>query len=313
MELKEWETALLLGESIYNSDIILLILDKLFKKEGIDKFLSVVSTHPKIQSGVIKYLSLNNSSEEIENYLKMIKNPEELFFYYLEKYFQTNQISERKKIISLAKETEKLITNAINPNFEHKFYKNYLDNLSHDINFKNEIMKLNNEQKDKNILKNTDEISFDISLYDTYKFGVRGGVYDWIENQNKKFNFCHEGMTIMRCLSYGEINKLIAIEALLNKYNNNVKKVGISHLNLAEIFFKFKDYKRAEDNIKLINDSFYLGYRVDMLEFMDKYETALEIVIADKNNINRNNLINDILNRKPELKEKADELFKNQK
>ena len=313
MELKEWETALLLGESIYNSDIILLILDKLFKKEGIDKFLSVVSTHPKIQSGVIKYLSLNNSSEQIENYLKMIKNPEELFFYYLEKYFQTNQISERKKIISLAKETEKLITNAVNPNFEHKFYKNYLDNLSHDINFKNEIMKLNNEQKDKNILKNTDEISFDISLYDTYKFGVRGGVYDWIENQNKKFNFCHEGMTIMRCLSYGEINKLIAIEALLNKYNNNVKKVGISHLNLAEIFFKFKDYKRTEDNIKLINDSFYLGYRVDMLEFMDKYETALEIVIADKNNINRNNLINDILNRKPELKEKADELFKNQK
>ena len=47
-------------------------------------------------------------------------------------------------------------------------------------------MKLNNEQKDKNILKNTDEISFDISLYDTYKFGVRGGVYDWIENQNNQ-------------------------------------------------------------------------------------------------------------------------------
>ena len=117
----------------------------------------------------------------------------------------------------------------------------------------------------------------------------------------------------MRCLSYGEINKLIAIEALLNKYNNNVKKAGLTHLNLSEIFFKFKDYKRTEDNIKLINDSFYLGYKIDMLEFMDKYETALEIVIADKNNINRNNLINDILNRKPELKEKADELFKNQK
>ena len=313
MELQEWETALLLGESIYNSDVILLILDKLFKKEGIDKFLLIVSKHPKIKSEVVQYLSLNKASGEIENYLKAIKNPEELFFYYLEKYFQTNQISERKKCISLAKETQKLITNAINPNFEHKFYKNYLDNLSHDITFKNEIMKLNIEEKDKNILKNTDEISFDISLYDTYKFGVRGRVYDWIENQNKKFNFCHEGMTIMRCISYGEIGQLIAIEALFNKYNKNVKKAGINYLNLSEIFFKFKDYKRAEENIKLINDSFYLGYKIDMLKFMDKYETALEIAVADKNNINKNNLINNILNIKPELKEKADEFFKNLK
>lgn len=46
---------------------------------------------------------------------------------------------------------------------------------------------------------------------------------------------------------------------------------------------------------------------------MDKYETALEIIINDKNNPNQNNLINDILSRKPELKEKADELIKNQK
>ena len=313
MELKEWETALLLGESIYNSDIIFSILDKLFKKGGTEKFLSVVSTHPKIKSYVIKYLSLNKAFEEIENYFKMINNPEELFFYYLEKYFQTSQISERKKYISLAKETEKLITTAVNPNFEHKFYKNYLDNLSNDIKFKNEIMKLNVEEKEKNILKNTDEISFDISLYDTYKLGVRGGMYDWIENQNKKFNFCHEGMTIMRCISYGEMGRLNAIEALQNKYSKNIKKAGINYLNLSEIFFKFKDYKRAEENIKLINDSFYLGYKIDMLEFMDKYETALEIAISDKNNINQKNFINDILNRKPELKEKADDLFKNLK
>ena len=50
-----------------------------------------------------------------------------------------------------------------------------------------------------------------------------------------------------------------------------------------------------------------------MLKFMDKYETALEIAVADKNNINKNNLINNILNIKPELKEKADEFFKNLK
>ena len=117
----------------------------------------------------------------------------------------------------------------------------------------------------------------------------------------------------MRCISYGEINKIIAVDALLKKNNNNIKKIGVTYLNLSEIFFKFNNYKRAEENIKLINDSFYLIYKVDLLKYMDKYETALEIIINDKNNPNQNNLINDILSRKPELKEKADELIKNQK
>ena len=82
---------------------------------------------------------------------------------------------------------------------------------------------------------------------------------------------------------------------------------------MAEIFFKFKEYKKAEENIKLINDPFYLAYKVDMLKAMDKYETALEIIVADKNNINQKSMINDILTRKPELKQKAEELLKNQK
>ena len=310
MELKEWETALTLGESIYNSDIILLILDKLYKNEGIDKFLLIVSTHPKIKYELIKYLSFQESfNENIENYFKIIKNPEELFFYYLEQYFQNNLLSERKKYISLAKETQKLITSSVNPNFEHKFYKNYLDNLSNNIIFKNEIIKLDREKKEKNILKYSNEISFDISIYDAYKLLVKGGIYDWVENQNKKFNFSHEGMSIMRCISYGEMNKVIAIEAFVKKYNN-IKKAGLSYLNVAEIFFKFKDYKRTEENIKLINDSFYLGYKIDMLEFMNKYETVLEIIANDKNNINQKNFIDEILKRKPELKEKAEELFK---
>ena len=117
----------------------------------------------------------------------------------------------------------------------------------------------------------------------------------------------------MRCISYCESGKIIGVDTLLKKYNNNIKKLGLSYLNLAEIFFKFKEYKKAEENIKLINDPFYLDYKVDMLKFMDKYETALEIVIADKNNINKQNYIDNILNRKPELKEKANELLKNQK
>ena len=311
MELNEWVTALKLGENIYNEDIILTILDTLFKKEGKEKFISIVSKRPNIKCHVVKYLTSKKLSDQIQNYFNMINNPEELFFYYLEQYFQTKSISKRKNYISLAKDAEKLITNSINPNFEHKFYKNYLDNLSNEINFKLDIM--NVESKETFSLRTSQDVSFDISIYDTYKYGVRGENYEWIENKNKKFNFSYEGMNIMRCISYGEVGKIIGVDTLLKKYNNNIKKLGLTYLNLAEIYFKFKEYGKAEENIKFINDPFYLEYKFDLLKFMDKYETALEIVISDKNNINRQNYINEILNKKPELKEKASELLKNQK
>ena len=309
IELKEWETALKLSENICNSDIILTTLDKLYKLEGIDKFLSIVSSHEKIKSEIITYLSLNDK-EQLENYLKMKNNPEELFFYYLEQYFQSNNISDRKNCISNARKTQKLITSSINQNFEHKFYKNYLDNLENNLLIKNDIMKI---ESDKQIIKNPSSVSFDISMYDAYKMEVIANKYDYVEKQNKKFNFSNEGLNIMRFMTYAEIGKYKEIDSILKKNNNNIKKLNLTNLNLSEIFFKYDEYKRAEDNIKLINDTFYLGYKVDMLKLMDKYETALEIVISDKNNINQENLLNDILNRKPELKEKADELIKNSK
>ena len=309
IELKEWETALKLSENICNSDIILTTLDKLYKLEGIDKFLSIVSSHEKIKYEIITYLSLNDK-EELESYLKIKNNPEELFFYYLEQYFQSNNISDRKSCISNARKTQKLITSSINQNFEHKFYKNYLDNLENNLVIKNDIMRI---ESDKQIIKNPSSVSFDISMYDAYKMEVIANKFDYVEKQNKKINFSNEGLNMMRFMTYAEIKKYKEIDSVLKKNNNNLKKLNLTNLNLSEIFFKYDEYKRCEDNIKLINDTFYLGYKVDMLKVMDKYETALEIVISDKNNINQENLLNDILNRKPELKEKADELIKNSK
>ena len=74
---------------------------------------------------------------------------------------------KKEENLKKIKENEKLITNSVNPNFEHKFYKNYLDNLSNDIIFKNDLMKINIEEK--TIIKNPEQISYDISIYDTYK------------------------------------------------------------------------------------------------------------------------------------------------
>ena len=305
IELKDWDTALNLAENRHDSNVIITVLDKLYKKESLNKFMDIVSLHPQSKFAVLEFLN-KNSPEQIESYLKILKNPEELFYYYLEQYFQSPIISHRKKFIALAKENEKAITNAVNPNFEHKFYKNYLDNLEHNLTFKTDILNLD---KEKFIVTKPEETSFDISLYDTYKYGVKSEKYNWIETQNKHFSFSTEGMSIMRCMTYGEMGLLNAIDAFLKKSNNNVKKLGLTYLNLAEIYFQFKGYDRAAENIKNINDPCYFEYKIEMLKLMEKYETALEVIIPDKNSINKKDLVNDILRRNPNLRQKAEELF----
>ena len=306
IELKDWDTAIDLAESLYDSNIILTVLDKLHKRENINRFLEIFSQHPQSKSIVIEFLN-NNDPEQVENYFKILKNPEELFFYYLEQYFQSPSFSRRKKLLALARENEKLITNAVNPNFEHKFYKNYLDNLENNLSFKIDIV---NQDKEKTIIKKPEETSFDMSIYDIYKMGVKAEKYNWIESQNKHFNFCTEGMSIMRCMTYGEIGAIPSIEQILKKVNNNIKKLGLTYLNLGEIFFKFKGYDRAAENIKLINDPFYLQYKVEMLTIMEKYETALEVIISDKTSEEMKlMMVNEILSKKPNLKKKAEEFF----
>ena len=79
---------------------------------------------------------------------------------------------------------------------------------------------------------------------------------------------------------------------------------------MVEIFLKYNQYDKAVKVIKLLNDPFYLQYKIDMLKFMNKYEDALEIIISDKNlDIdNINNLLRDIIHIKPDLIQKAKDL-----
>ena len=164
---EEWDKALELSENIYDSNIKMSILEKAFKKTALSDFIKIVGKHPKLKTFVIEFLK-SNAPEKIDDYMELLKSPEEMFFFVLEQYFPSGKFSDRKKYIKLARENEKLIDNTINPNFEHKFYKNYLDSLEFNLSLKIECLNL-----DRTVIQKAEETSFDISIYDTYKYGIK--------------------------------------------------------------------------------------------------------------------------------------------
>ena len=85
--------------------------------------------------------------------------------------------------------------------------------------------------------------------------------------------------------------------------------MGLTYLNLAEIYYKYNKYDTAIEYIKSINDSFYIEYKVQMLEYINKYYDALEAIISDKNIDSNEYLIDNIIRKKPELKNKVEELL----
>ena len=188
--------------------------------------------------------------------------------------------------------------------FDYKFYKNYLNDLENSMKFKFDCM-----DKKVNIIRKTDLNSFDNSIYDCYKLGFKSDKYDWIENQNKKtFDMGNKKMSYLRLRSFAEAGKINLIEDAIKKYT--LKKMGLTPLNVAEIYFEFKEYDKAVEYIKQIKDGQFYHYKIEMLKYMEKYTDALEVIISDSESDKMIFMINEILNKRPDLKKKAEELYR---
>ena len=310
----KWDKALTLAHETCDKNVLITVLDKMVKVEDIKDFISIINRHPKIQQTAIDFLKSYNSiipkgddtnfgKEKInfENCLKSLKNKEEYFYYLLEKIFKSDNIKERKKCIRIAKE---IVNNKIieKSNFDYKFYKNYLNDLDNSMKFKIDCM-----DKKVNIIKKTDLNSFDNSIYDCYKIGVKMDKYEWIENQNKKmFEMGNKKLSYLRLRGMAENGKFNLIEETIKKFT--LKKMGLSPLNIAEIYFEFKEYDKAVEYIKQIKESQYYHYKIEMLKHMEKYVDALEVIISDSESDKMIFMLNDILNKRPDLRKKAEEL-----
>ena len=208
-------------------------------------------------------------------------------------------------IINKAKECLRIIETSKTIIFETKFYKNYIESLESNLNFKThkEYGKLLSEKGEEN--------TFDLSIYATNKILINHiddeKISAFEKYNNKTFGFQQETMNIMRLINFCENQKFIYADNFLKKYSN-IKKLGLTNLNVTEIYYKFGKYESAIEYLRNINDPYYLNHKVNMLTYIERYDIALEVIISEKKVINIEDLVNNILKAKPNLKEKAQEL-----
>ena len=130
-----------------------------------------------------------------------------------------------------------------------------------------------------------------------------------IESQNKKnFDLADKKLTLLKFRTYAEKGKFDEIENLINKLT--LKRLGLTPLNIAEIYLENNKNDKAVEYIKQIVDNDYFDYKVDMLQYMEKYEDALEVIISDKNKDaeKMKQLVDEILIKRPDLKKKVEDL-----
>ena len=206
IKLKKWDKALELALETYDNNILNAVLDKILRNENVSVFISIVSKYSKAKSAIINFLT-KKAPDQLEYYLRELKNNEYMLFYYLELFFNSKTIEDKKKYVKIAKDIEKDETGV-----EHKFYRNYLDCLEKSISFKNECIKSSIEDEKIDI----DEDKYDDSIYDCYKLGIINGKEAMIESQNNKnFLLGNKKLTLIKFRTYAENGRFDEIESII--------------------------------------------------------------------------------------------------
>jgi hypothetical protein len=300
IQLKEWDKAISLAFETYDRNVLLTVIDKIFKDRDIDvpKFLTIVSKFENINSAVIEYLK-KNVPDQLEKYLNQKNLYDELFFMYLEKFFRSKDLTSRKKALDSVKEYQKILEKKPG-DFDYKFYRNYVSDLENSLKLKAKCL-------EKGYIQTTDTAPFDNSVYDCFKAIIEKGDNEISESENKIYDISPKKYMILRLRAYAEMNRFDAIDNVLK--GNTLKKLNLTPLNLAELYVDYKKYDKAVEYIKQITESDYFDYKIEMLKYMEKYADALECIITDKDCDRKDMLVNDILAKKPDLRTKADGLF----
>ncbi len=276
----------------YDYNILSIVLEKLSSKISYDEIIIEYLKRPEFQHQFPKLLLFYKRyrPEQLSDFLSKSKNYNTLFYYKLEEFFESDDIEDKNNLISECRKCNK------DGNLK---YKKYLENLNNILSFKEECIK-------KNYIKIDKKSQNKHSVYDCYFTAIKKDNSTWVENQNKNLEYSSKKFNILKLRALAEANKLSEIDDILEKIS--LKKLGLTPLDMAEIYYDYKINNKATEYLMQIKEPAYLFYVVDLLKNMGEFKKALEIVVTNKDFDMKEAQINEILKRDPKLKEYFEEL-----
>lgn len=293
LELKNWDKALDLAIESNDRTVIKVVIDKIFKVEEKENFIQIIGNKPKAHRAAIEYLRTHDKFTELDNYLTSKKDYEELLFIALENFFKCKLLDGREDFIKKANKYVKEMKGM--PNYE--FYKNYLKDLEYSLKFKKICI-------DKEYIASNATTPFDNSIFDCYKLGIeKDKDLKCIEDGNKQFNIGQKKITYIKFKRWASTNRIEKIENDISKIG--YKKLDITPLIVAKIFYNIKDFERATKYIQDVTDINDFDEKIKLLKKMNKYEVAIDIIMKEKK-IEKEEYLNGIIKEKPELRNVID-------
>ena len=296
IELNKLSYSLNICFETFNFNILSIVLNKLSKNPTKSQSENEVFfdniCRPELQkhhSKIILFLK-KYMPEKLEKFLLKTKNYNEFLYIKLGKLYQSQESKEKMSIINEIKEELK--------NIEPK-YKKYIESLENSLNFKLSCIK-------ENIIEYTEIEPFKKTVYDCYLNGIEKDKFSLIEGQNKYLGYSTKKLNIIRFRSFLEMKKPEVIDSKLEK--TSLKKLGLTPMDMGEIYYDYKMYDKATEYLIQVKDRGYSLYVINLLESMNKYEEALDVIMWDETILNKEQIINEIIKKDQNLKNYVNEL-----
>ena len=281
----------------YDFNIVSIVINKISKISKSDnnldeKILMEYLCKPELQehhSKIILFLKRYRPNI-LESFLLKTKNYNEYLYLKLEEFYNAQKSEKKKKIIEEIKKEIK--------NYDPKNVK-YIESLEKSLKFKKSCI-------DENIIHYSEIEPYKKTINDCIVSAYQKEKANWIESQNKNLEYSNKKLYIIKFRSYLEKRRPDAIDAQLEK--TSLKKLGLTPLNMAEIYYDYKNYEKATEYLLQVKEREYFSYIIELYKSMNKYEEALEMIISDKENENKGVMVSEILRKEPKLKYYVDEL-----
>ena len=277
LESKEWKKAIELVKQGNDINAINIVLDSIYQVEAKslgpkgkinNVFIDIVKDYDTLKIPIINYLKKNNKKEDLLKYLQIRNDNEELFYLYLEDFFNSNKKSEREDILNKIKSCKFEKSDK-----DKEFYTKYISDLESSLKFKKECL-------EKGIFSKDETTNFDNSIFDCFEKVILKD-FEWIQKENNHFNFTKRKLTIMRIKELFKQNKIQEIDKLMQE---GPTKLGIPYLKVASMFLERENKEKAIEYALKENDKELLEDKVNFLIKLDKLEEAAETAIKIKKN-----------------------------